>query len=210
MPNSVPETQQTMTKNSPKAVSGLSFPDYSSCAPLFSSFLTDVSSIQPWTFLNEKYVVHDVIDRTETAQDHQLPLRSNIWNNGTCQVRLFGSCKQIKYKNYHLTRQEVDTGSALTYVGVSRMRCLRHCGEAGIVNCPRSPNVLHPGSGLSFSISPNLRDSGTHRRNNVRWTGEKMSLNTWDFGCRLQVLSRRQKVKQFTIHGKTAEVYIQK
>lgn len=152
------------------------------------------------------------IERTETAQDRQLPLGSNIWNNGTCQVRLFGSCKQIKYKNYHLTCQEVDMGSALTYVGVSHMRCLRHCGEAGIVNCPRIPNVLHPGlcSGLSFSISPNLRDSGTHRRNNVRWTGKKISLNTWDFGCRLQVLSWMQKVKQFIIYGKTAKVYIQK
>lgn len=40
----------------------------------------DVSSTQPWTFLNEKDVVADTSSGTQTAQDCLLPLGSTVWN----------------------------------------------------------------------------------------------------------------------------------
>lgn len=68
MPYSLLETQQTMTKNSPRAVSGL---DFGSLSPeMFPGF-------SPGLF-NEKYVVYDTGGRTQTAQDPVLPLGSNI------------------------------------------------------------------------------------------------------------------------------------
>lgn len=73
MPNSVLETQQTMTKNSPKAVSGLSFPDYSSCAPLFSSLSSQMFPV----FNPHKSMLSELLetDRNSTGSPASIRLK---------------------------------------------------------------------------------------------------------------------------------------